>query len=92
MTVIRLYILLVLVLGFFEGWSQEEGFYSIHKEQSEFYRTIGLQSSIDFDSINGFKGYMPKQHNTQTLTKRVFGYFPYWAGSNYLNYQWNLLV
>ena len=88
---IRLYILLVLVMGFFAGWSQEEGFYSIHKEQSEFYRTIGLQSSIDFDSINGFKGYMPKQHNTQTLTKRVFGYFPYWAGSNYLNYQWNLL-
>jgi hypothetical protein len=80
-----------LVIGFLTGWTQEEGFYSIHKEQSEFYRTIGLQPSIDFDSINGFKGYMPKQHNTQTLTKRVFGYFPYWAGSNYLNYQWNLL-
>jgi hypothetical protein len=80
-----------MIFGMIECWSQEAGFYSIHKEQSEYYRTLGLESTPAFDSINGYKGMVPKQYNSQILVKRVFGYFPYWAGSNYLNYQWNLL-
>ena len=80
-----------MIFGMIECWSQEAGFYSIHKEQSEYYRALGLQSTPEFDSINYFKGVGPKQYDSQTLEKRVFGYFPYWAGSNYLSYQWNLL-
>ncbi len=29
--------------------------------------------------------------DTVPLTRRIFGYHPYWGGSNYLNYRWGLL-
>jgi hypothetical protein len=85
------FVLTGMIFGINECCSQEAGFYSIHKEQSEYYRALGLQSTPEFDSINCYKGVGPKQYDSQSLVKRVFGYFPYWAGSNYLNYQWNLL-
>ncbi len=72
--------------------SQETNYKSIHQEQAEYYHRLELSSTLVFDSLQNFK--LSKQIiNLQddTLVKRVFGYFPYWAGSNYLNYQWNLL-
>ena len=65
---------------------------SIHKEQSEYYRSLNLTTTAQYDSLQGFDGkqicQLPKDY---TLTKKIFGYFPYWAGTNYLNYQWDLL-
>ncbi len=72
--------------------AQDKPFYSVHKEQSEYYKSLGLTTDAQFDSLQGFDGkqifFAPQDF---TLTKRVFGYFPYWAGTNYLNYQWDLL-
>ena len=72
--------------------SQDSNFKSIHQEQSNYYSQLGLNTALEFDSIQNFS-YSEEKLNTQddTLVKRVFGYFPSWAGSNYLNYQWDLL-
>lgn len=73
-------------------FSQDTNFKSIHQEQSEYYNLLGLTSASEFDSLQKItisEGYLKTQDDT--LVKRVFGYFPYWAGSNYLNYQWDLL-
>ena len=65
---------------------------SIHQQQSEFYNSLGELSAQQYDSINDFKGIIQdSQKNDCSLEKIVFGYHPYWAGSAYLNYQWDLL-
>jgi hypothetical protein len=72
-------------------FAQEAGYYSIHKEQLDYYKKTGQKTIFEYDSINGFDIIHKYKNPNLSLTKRVFGYFPYWAGSNYLNYQWNLL-
>lgn len=73
---------------------------SIIQEQSEHYRALGTKSDNEWDEImaeeTGTKSSSNKlnQSNnpqTCTLNKRVFGWHPYWVGSVYQNYQWNLL-
>ncbi len=64
---------------------------SIHREQSEYYRSLGLKSVARFDSLNDFTPMRIPADDTCSLRKMVFGYHPYWAGSQYLNYRWNLL-
>lgn len=71
---------------------QEANFKSIHHEQQEFYHQLGLNSRVEFDSINQFRLMEKQKAEPKSLQRRVFGYHPYWAGSNYLNYQWNLLT
>jgi len=72
--------------------SQDQVFRSVHEEQNEYYNNSGLLSITDFDSVNQFVviSAANKTKNLQ-LNKRIFGYHPYWGGSNYLNYQWDLL-
>lgn len=81
-----------MVLSSVVLFAQDINFKSIHQEQAEFYKLLGLSSTMEFDSLQNFT-FSKEINNTQndTLVKRVFGYFPYWAGSNYLNYQWDLL-
>ena len=88
-----LYIIFILILLFALNLkSQEITFKSIHQEESEYYRNFGLETMNEFDSIQNFDYIAPPFKNKDyTLTKRVFGYHPYWGGSNYLNYQWDLL-
>lgn len=65
---------------------------SIHFEQNQYYKQFGEQPGEFYDSINGFAGIRELSENTDCqLQKIVFGFHPYWAGSDYLNYQWNLL-
>ncbi|MFC2107349.1 glycosyl hydrolase family 18 protein [Bacteroidota bacterium] len=79
--------LLLLIINF--SFSQHK---SIHQEQSEYYQSLGEISNLQYDSINDFKGILlESEKNNCSLEKVVFGYHPYWAGSAYLNYQWNLL-
>jgi len=73
-------------------FGQEKDFKSIHREQQEYYQQLDLKSRADFDSLNQFRLTEYKKPETKSLQRRVFGYHPYWAGSNYLNYQWNLLT
>lgn len=67
---------------------------SIMQEESEFYSRSGLISESSFDSLNGkLNGvlYKNKVLPPCSLTKKVFGWHPYWNGSVYNNYQWNLI-
>ena len=72
--------------------AQDNQYKSIHQEQAEYYENLGLTTQSQFDLLNGFK-ILPKSNkkNNCTLKKIVFGWHPYWAGSAYLNYQWNLI-
>jgi hypothetical protein len=65
---------------------------TIHYEQNEYYKQFGRRNSTFYDSLNGFKGRVADAEKTLCqLQKIVFGFHPYWAGSDYLNYQWNLV-
>ncbi|GAB4134411.1 MAG: hypothetical protein Fur0041_07660 [Bacteroidia bacterium] len=66
-------------------------------EQSAHYGGHGLKSEHYWDSVRVSEGQqMHTMSPTQplqvcTLNKRVFGWHPYWNGTVYNNYQWNLL-
>ncbi len=74
-------------------FAQEKTVSSIHKEQSEYYNSLNLTTSAQYDSLQEFdrKQIFLTLKKDYTIIKRIFGYFPYWAGTNYLNYQWDLL-
>jgi len=72
--------------------AQEGSFYSIHQEQNQYFQSLGPLSTEQYDSINQFQGLAEQSRNRDcTLEKIVFGYEPYWGGSRFLNYQWDLL-
>jgi hypothetical protein len=65
---------------------------SIHVEQQSFYSQFGQKDAGFYDSLSGYSGRMAERQYTDCQLQRiVFGFHPYWAGSDYLNYQWNLL-
>ncbi len=70
---------------------------SVVQEQSQNYSSYGQQNDHFWDSLRTTEG-MPvvsvpqnRDVNVCSLNKRVFGWHPYWVGSVYTNYQWNLL-
>ena len=70
----------------------------IHQEQSNYYNQFSHFSEQQFDSLRGkstqnlnFKNQKSAKQQSCNLTKTVFGWHPYWVGSAYNNYQWNLL-
>ncbi|MCB9015897.1 MAG: T9SS type A sorting domain-containing protein [Lentimicrobiaceae bacterium] len=64
---------------------------SVHAEQSAYYRSLGPKTEAQYDSINLFSGRLKAEKNKAQLKKRVFGYHPYWMGSSWQNYRWDLL-
>lgn len=65
---------------------------SIHAEQQQFYNQYGERYAGFYDSISCYSGLITSRPKSDCKLKRiVFGFHPYWAGSDYLNYQWNLL-
>jgi spore germination protein YaaH len=67
------------------------------QEQSLHYLNMGTHADVYWDSVRIAEG---APANVQppitvqgacTLNKRVFGWHPYWVGTVYNNYQWNLL-
>lgn len=68
------------------------------EEQKMFYDRYQNNGELFFDSIQQALGNKTpygqaraNQTNTCTLNKKIFGWHPYWNGSVYTNYQWNLL-
>ncbi len=60
-------------------------------EESRKYAAMGYKSVEEYDSLNGFRLLDKNFNAVGELEKIVFGYHPYWGGSDYLNYQWELL-
>lgn len=75
---------------------------SIHMKESMHYGLLGRLTIAQYDSLNqnnncpennnkGTKLHKG-QSNNRLLNKRVFGYHPYWTGSTWHNYRWDLLT
>lgn len=62
---------------------------SIHEEQLLHYNSLGNASAQYYES----KPYtsLNNEKTNCTLNKVVYGWHPYWVGSAYNNYQWDLL-
>lgn len=84
----------LLILGFIlcSAKAQNYNYPSIHQEQSLYYQQFKNFSDAQFDSIHGKSNlYAAKSVTPCNLAKKVLGWHPYWNGSTYTNYQWNLL-
>lgn len=92
----RTIFLLCFFTSFLSGFSQSD-FKSIMREQSEFYSAFKFTNDNSWDSlntiINGSSPSGKSNHKTAAcnLTKKVFGWHPYWVGSVYTAYDWNML-
>jgi len=87
---INTFLLLFLLAGIVHA--QDPSFQSIHQEQSQHYQSLGVLTVEQYDSVNQFNRIIkPPDLRDCTLEKIVFGYEPYWGGSRFLNYQWDLL-
>ena len=78
----------------FTLWAQHP---SDIQEQSAHYASMGPHPDSFWDSVRVAEGApssttnIPEMRGSCTLNKRVFGWHPYWVGTVYTNYQWNLL-
>lgn len=70
------------------------------QEQSNHYKNFNFTNDRQWDSLftieNGVtinQNYSAARTNTAacTLTKKVYGWHPYWVGSVYTNYDWSML-
>lgn len=70
---------------------------SVLREQSLHYNAMGTHADSYWDSVRIAEGAPANVQSpitvqgSCTLNKRVFGWHPYWVGTVYNNYQWNLL-
>jgi len=71
-------------------FSQKEHQFSIHQQQLAYYDQLRLNQS-QLDSMHHFVPRKEKLYEGCSLNKIVFGWFPYWQGSTYLNFEWSLL-
>jgi spore germination protein YaaH len=83
-------ILFIIILSFIAVFAFGQNI-SVHQEQSEKFSAAGYMTDYQYDSINGFSGRESFHRTSTVLQKRVFGYHPYWIGSAWQNYQWDLL-
>lgn len=57
-----------------------------------YYHSLGVRNTAFYDSLDRFSETAVKPDLSDCMLNRlVFGFHPYWTGSDYLNYQWNLL-
>lgn len=68
---------------------------SIRQIESEKYKALGFTTEAEYDAYNGYAPKKAGQALTPqagcNLTKEVFGYHPYWAGSAYTSYDFSLI-
>ena len=89
MKIFKLGVLLILLIN--SGYSQQYGnFKSIHQEQLEYYNQLG-NSTADFYESSIKHSEKSFTRSGCNLNKVVYGWHPYWVGSVFYNYDWNLL-
>ncbi len=70
---------------FTSGFSQ-----SIHQEELERYNSSGKIEAADYEK-NAVRHSVPEDKLNCQLDYTVYGWHPYWMGSAYTNYRWDLL-
>lgn len=89
----------LLSIGLMIGYSisSQNHQMSTIQEQQNFYKNYHFISDSQWDSLNiSINGQSPvlaskTQTSSCSLTKKVFGWHPYWNGSTYNNYDWSML-
>lgn len=64
---------------------------SIHEEQLNYYNTLGNENAAYYEQNTTAAVMPPKEKSACNLDKIVYGWHPYWVGSAYQNYDWDLL-
>jgi len=66
---------------------------SIHQEQNEIFSQYNFTSEQQWDTFNNFVSVnnSPKTNSTKNLTKEIMGWNPYWMGTSYYDFNYNLL-
>ncbi len=73
-------------------YGQSNEHISIQQEQSNYYQQFKGFTDAQFDSLHNTNTLLTAKSSTPcVLNKKVLGWHPYWNGSTYTNYQWNLL-
>ncbi len=81
--------LIISVATFGQDYQQHK---SIHQIEDETYSKMDFSDEKSWDGFFGnTQKIVTKKLKGGKLNKVVFGWHPYWAGSDYLNYQWNYL-
>src|SRR5688572_25334384 len=89
----RYFIVLLFLVAAFRSHAQS----SVIHDQADYYAGFGVHADSYWDSVRLAEGAPANVQAPITvqggcsLTKRVFGWHPYWVGTVYNNYQWNLL-
>ena len=83
--------LLLLGLVFFLGKQNAQTSQSIHEYQLNYYNSLANADASYYESaIKPTSGIFHQKSGCQ-LNKVVYGWHPYWVGSVYQNYNWDLL-
>ncbi len=83
---------LLLTLGLVTSVFSYAQFTSIHHEQHEEYKQHGELSEQQWDTIHGTtKNMLPRNKSNCNLEYSVYGWHPYWVGTAYNNYDFDLL-
>lgn len=64
---------------------------SIHQEQLNHYNSLGNDNAVYYEQNTTAAAMPPKEKSACNLDKVVYGWHPYWVGSAYQNYDWDLL-
>jgi spore germination protein YaaH len=87
----KIYLSLILLLS---GIIHAQNNSSIMKEQSQYYKQFGLKHEYQWDSLSQTPMIMAAKTNSTScdLTKKVYGWHPYWSGSTiHNNYDWSMI-
>jgi len=95
----KLLLLFIPIILFFPVRSQTSTdfkFKSIHQEEAEKYSFYKLTSDAQWDSLRYAQTKTPKTKTTRNtracnLTKRIYGWHPYWQNGLQSNYDWQNL-
>lgn len=81
------YRLLVLLLTSIVGATAQ----SFHQQQLNYYNSLGHADAQWYENNTTYTPKPPQEKAGCNLNKTVYGWHPYWVGSVYNNYDWNLL-
>jgi spore germination protein YaaH len=64
---------------------------TIHQQELEYYNSLPNSNANYYESINQPSSIINNEKSGCELNKVVYGWHPYWVGSVYQNYNWDLL-
>lgn len=84
---------LLAVLLFHAGVVLAQSHHSVHRAHKEHYDSLGLDRKAEWDSLHGIEDLPQGSRSSRSCSLQhvVYGWHPYWMGSSYSNYRWDLL-